>query len=164
MKKKLLDVVAWRSIIMIEISKKKILEFLGFNMKKIGILISILSGLIFSFSVYAADNNFLISSRCKDEYNSSCNIIRTVNDKSEIIIKDVKLLNILKINKNLYKVKTSCGSPCLVTIFYSKNKEDSTDEFIAIDNENNCLIESDSEKKSFTQENYFQINIKLLWI
>ena len=45
---------------MIEISKKKILEFLGFNMKKIGILISILSGLIFSFSVYAADNNFLV--------------------------------------------------------------------------------------------------------
>ena len=29
-----------------------------------------------------------------------------------------------------------------------------------IDNENNCLIESDSEKKSFTQENYFQINDK----
>ena len=149
---------------MIEISKKKILEFLGFNMKKISISIFILSGFVFSFSVYAEDDTFVISSKCKDEYNSSCNIIRTVNDKSEIVIKDVKLLNISKINKNLYKVKTSCGSPCLVTIFYSKNKEDSTDEFIAIDNKNNCLIESDSEKKSFMQENYFQINIKLLWI
>ena len=86
----------------------------------------------------------------------SCNIIRTVNDKSEIIIKDVKLLNILKINKNLYKVKTSCGSPCLVTIFYSKNKEDSTDEFIAIDNENNCLIESDSEKNHLRKKIIFK--------
>ncbi|MFW1761608.1 hypothetical protein [Acinetobacter calcoaceticus] len=73
--------------------------------------------------------------------------MRTINSKNEIVIKDVKLLNILKINKNLYKVKTSCGSSCLVKLFYSQNKEDSTDAFIAIDNKNSCLIESDSLKK-----------------
>ncbi|MEG1475990.1 MAG: hypothetical protein RSC10_09620 [Longicatena sp.] len=147
---------------MIEISKKKILEFLGFNMKKIGISIFILSGFIFSFSVYAEDDTFVISSKCKDEYNSSCNIIRTVNDKSEIVIKDVKLLNISKVNQNLYKVKTSCGSPCLVTIFYSKNKEDSTDEFITIDNKNNCLIESDSEKKIIYARKLFSNKYKII--
>ncbi|SEO69587.1 hypothetical protein SAMN04487817_11097 [Acinetobacter sp. yr461] len=116
-------------------------------MKKTFISIFLLSTIIFSFNLYANDDTFVVSAKCKDEYNSSCDIVRTVNAQNEIVIKGVKLLNISKINQNLYKVKTSCGSPCSVTLFYSQNKEDSTDEFIAIDNKNNCLIESDSEKK-----------------
>ncbi|KHO15930.1 hypothetical protein NT90_08560 [Acinetobacter baumannii] len=116
-------------------------------MKKTFKSIFLLSGIIFSFNIYANDDTFVVSAKCKDEYSSNCDIMRTINSKNEIVIKDVKLLNISKINKNLYKVKTSCGSPCLVTLFYSQNKEDSTGEFIAIDNKNNCLIESDSQKK-----------------
>ena len=132
---------------MIEIFKRKIREVTGFNMKKNFISIFLLSGIMFSFNIYANDDTFVVSAKCKHEYSSNCDIVRTINSKNEIVIKDVKLLNISKINKNLYKVKTSCGSPCLVTLFYSQNKEDSTDEFIAIDNKNNCLIESDSQKK-----------------
>lgn len=132
---------------MLEIFKRKITEVTGFNMKKTFISIFLLSGIIFSFNIYANDDTFVVSAKCKDEYSSNCDIVRTINSKNEIVIKDVKLLNISKINKNLYKVKTSCGSPCSVMLFYSQNKEDSTDEFIAIDNKNNCLIESDSQKK-----------------
>ena len=132
---------------MIEIFKRKITEVTGFNMKKTFISIFLLSGIIFSFNIYANNDNFIVSAKCKDEYSFNCDIVRTVNSQSEIVIKDIKLLNISKINQNLYKVKTSCGSPCSVTLFYSQNKEDSTDEFIAIDNRNNCLIESDSQKK-----------------
>ncbi|HCA5284702.1 TPA: hypothetical protein MW252_000757 [Acinetobacter nosocomialis] len=132
---------------MIEIFKQMITEVIGFNMKKTFISIFLLGGIIFSFNIYANDDTFVVSAKCKDEYSSNCDIVRTINSKNEIVIKDVKLLNISKISKNLYKVKTSCGSPCLVTLFYSPTKEDSTDEFIAIDNKNNCLIESDSQKK-----------------
>lgn len=132
---------------MIEIFKRTTTQVSRINMKKTFISISLLSTIIFSFNLYANDDTFVVSAKCKDEYNSSCDIVRTVNAQNEIVIKGVKLLNISKINQNLYKVKTSCGSPCSVTLFYSQNKEDSTDEFIAIDNKNNCLIESDSEKK-----------------
>lgn len=136
-----------KSMNMIEIFKRTTTQVSRINMKKTFISISLLSTIIFSFNLYANDDTFVVSAKCKDEYNSSCDIVRTVNAQNEIVIKGVKLLNISKINQNLYKVKTSCGSPCSVTLFYSQNKEDSTDEFIAIDNKNNCLIESDSEKK-----------------
>lgn len=136
-----------KSMNMIEIFKRKTTQVSRLNMKKTFISIFLLSTIIFSFNLYANGDTFVVSAKCKDEYNSSCDIVRTVNAQNEIVIKGVKLLNISKINQNLYKVKTSCGSPCLVTLFYSQNKEDSTDEFIAIDNKNNCLIESDSEKK-----------------
>ncbi|HHP7908729.1 hypothetical protein [Acinetobacter baumannii] len=132
---------------MIEIFKRKTTQVSRFNMKKTFISTFLLSTIIFSFNLYANDDTFVVSAKCKDEYNSSCDIVRTVNAHNEIVIKGVKLLNISKINQNLYKVKTSCGSPCSVTLFYSQNKEDATDEFIAIDNKNNCLIESDSKKK-----------------
>ncbi|HFF4165969.1 TPA: hypothetical protein ACGCXY_003919, partial [Acinetobacter baumannii] len=95
---------------MIEIFKRKIREVTGFNMKKTFISIFLLSGIIFSFNIYANDDTFVVSAKCKDEYSSNCDIVRTINSKNEIVIKDVKLLNISKINKNLYKVKTSCGS------------------------------------------------------
>ncbi|MEN8411826.1 hypothetical protein ABFP33_17900 [Acinetobacter bereziniae] len=147
---------------MIEIFKRKITEVAGVNMKKTFISIFLLSGIIFSFNVYANDNTFVVSAKCKDEYNSSCDIVRTVNTENEIVIKGVKLLNISKINQNLYKVKTSCGSPCSVTLFYSQNKEDSTDEFITIDNKNNCLIESDSEKKVIYARKLFTNKSKII--
>lgn len=135
-------------------------------MSKNFISILLLSVIIFGINAHANDDNFLVYAKCKDEYNSSCDIVRTVNTQNEIVIKGVKLLNILRINQNLYKVKTSCGSPCLVTLFYSQNKEDSTDEFITIDNKNSCLIESDSEKKViyarklFTNESKKIANLK----
>ena len=149
---------------MIEIFKRKITEVTGFNIKKTFISIFLLSGIIFGFNIYANDDTFVVSAKCKDEYSSNCDIVRTINSMNEIVIKDVKLLNISKINQNLYKVKISCGSPCSVTLFYSQNKEEATDEFIAIDNKNNCLIESHSKKKSFMQENCLQISLEKLSI
>ena len=132
---------------MIKIFKQKIIVLSIFNLKQIGVSICLSSGSILSSDVCAEDDSFVVSAKCKDEYNSSCDIVRTLNAKNEIVINDVKLLNISRINQNLYKVKTSCGSPCSVTLFYSQDKEDYTGEFIAIDSKNNCLIESNSNKK-----------------
>ncbi|MDO7437291.1 hypothetical protein [Acinetobacter nosocomialis] len=81
---------------MIEIFKRKITEVIGFNMKKTFISIFLLSGIVFSFNIYANDDTFVVSAKCKDEYNSSCDIVRTVNAQNEIVIKGVKLLKYFK--------------------------------------------------------------------
>jgi hypothetical protein len=79
---------------MIEIFKRKITEVTGFNMKKTFISIFLLSGITFSFNIHANDDAFVVSEKCKDEYNYSCDIVRTVNAQNEIVVKSVKLLNI----------------------------------------------------------------------
>lgn len=53
----------------------------------------------------------------------------------------------------------SCGSPCQAHSFLSRNKQkdDVTQEFIAIDTKNICLIETDSEHNRITAR---QLNSK----
>ena len=103
--------------------------------------------------IYAKENNFEIFSECADEYEFSCNVIKEVNKVNNVLLKDVKSPVIKRINNDIFMVKISCGSPCQVNFFYGRNKQDSTNEFIAINESSNCLIESDSiEKKIYARE------------
>ncbi len=95
---------------MIEIFKRKTTQVSRLNMKKTFISIFLLSTIIFSFNLYANGDTFEVSAKCKDEYNSSCDIVRTVNAQNEIVIKGVKLLNISKINQNLANSNMRCDS------------------------------------------------------
>lgn len=124
----------------------------------------ILNSLIFlfillSFSVYAK-NDFNVTSQCTDEYEMHCDVYSSVGNKKNKILEDIKSPVIKQINDSLFYVKTSCGSPCQVYWFFSPEKEDSTDEFIALDSRNNCLIESDSNKKIIYARNLFSSNRK----
>ncbi len=71
----------------------------------------------------------------------------------------MKSPNIESLNQNYYHVQMSCGSPCQAHSFLSRNKQedDATQEFIAIDTKNNCLIETDSEYNKITAR---QLNSK----
>lgn len=78
-----------KSMNMIEIFKRKTTQVSRLNMKKTFISIFLLSTIIFSFNLYANGDTFVVSAKCKDEYNSSCDIVRTVNAQNEIVIKGV---------------------------------------------------------------------------
>lgn len=97
--------------------------------------------------IYAKGPDFEIVSKCTDEYESSCNIYRVVDGDNKLLLEDVKSPIITKINSDIFRVRVSCGSPCQVNFFYGETSEDSTNEFIAFNENNHCLIESDSVKK-----------------
>ena len=112
--------------------------------------------------VYAKEDNFEIFSKCNDEYESSCNIIRKVNGVNDLLLEDVKSPIITKINRDIFMVRVSCGSPCQINFFYGKNEKDSTSEFIKINERNNCLVESDSDGKKIYARTLFTSRKKMI--
>ncbi len=114
-----------------------------------------------SWSAYAKEE-FNISTQCKDEYEMNCDVYSSLGDKQNKIIENIKSPVVKKVNSNIFSVKTSCGSPCQIYWFFSAVNEDSTDEFIAIDANRNCLIESDSTKRLIYARSLFSKNKKII--
>lgn len=112
--------------------------------------------------IYAEETNFEIFSKCTDEYESSCSIIRKVNGVNDMLLEDVKSPIITKINSDIFMVRVSCGSPCQVNFFYGENRQDSTNEFIAFNKNNNCLVESDSVEKKIYARTLFNSRKKII--
>lgn len=89
----------------------------------------------------------------------SCDVIRNTNGKKEKVYDGMKSPQIERLNQNYYHVQMSCGSPCQIHRFLTKNKQadDATQELITIDAQRNCLIETDSEQNKITAR---QLNSK----
>lgn len=116
---------------------------------------------IFSFNVYAKDD-FNVILKCKDELESSCNVYKILNNKKTVILEDMRAPQVKKLNNDFYQVYGSCGNPCQYNLFIGRNKDDATKEFIAIDKNNNCLIESDSKSKKIYARNLLSNKRKLI--
>ncbi len=114
-----------------------------------------------SFNVYAKDD-FNVVSQCSDEYEYHCDVYLFKNGKKDKILEDLKSPVVNEINSDLFSIKTSCGSPCQVYWFFSSEKKDLTNEFIAIDSKRNCLIESNSSKKLIYARKIFSNNKKII--
>ena len=123
-------------------------------------LFGVLSGMVFFTPLsFAKDKTFNVYKKCHDEMEWSCDVIRNTNGKKVKVYGGMKSPNIERLNQNYYHVQMSCGSPCQAHSFLSRNKQedDATQEFIAIDTKNNCLIETDSEHNRITAR---QLNSK----
>ncbi len=75
---------------MIEISKKKILEFLGFNIKNLIILVLTFSGVIISSNVYAKDV-FNVELKCKGHDQEYCDIVKYSDNKTTFILRNMRV-------------------------------------------------------------------------
>lgn len=124
----------------------------------------LINGFSLNNTIYAKETSFEIISKCTDEYESSCNIYRVVDGVNKLLLADVKSPIITKINSDIFRVRVSCGSPCQVNFFYGEAGEDSTNEFIAFNEYNHCLIESDSVEKKIYARIIFTGRKKLLLI
>lgn len=104
--------------------------------------------MFFSQQSFADAELFKVYKQCHDELEFRCDVIREVNGEKNIIYKEMKSPMIKRLNQAYYHVKISCGSPCQGHDFIArdKDKDDFTQEFIAVDAKNNCLIETDTEK------------------
>ncbi|NUF35340.1 hypothetical protein HUN19_15235, partial [Acinetobacter oleivorans] len=79
-----------------------------FNKQNIACLFLVL----FSLKSYAKEDFNLIS-QCTDEYETSCNVVLTVNGKKSILLRNIKSPNIEKVSEDIFHVVSSCGSPCV---------------------------------------------------
>lgn len=113
--------------------------------------------ILLSINTYAKDD-FNVISQCSDEYEMDCSVYRFSESKNKEIIKGIKSPYVKKINDNLFYVKSSCGSPCKINLFISRDKDDYTGEYISFNEKNYCLIESDSKKKIVYARNIFSKN------
>lgn len=117
---------------------------------KISFFLLNLWGLFFLFSQpsLAKIETFKVYQQCHDDSEFHCDVIREVDGKKEIYFKDVRGSQIVQVNQDYFKMKSSCGNPCQVTNFISRNnkQDDITDEFVAIDPKTNCLVETDTRK------------------
>lgn len=119
----------------------------------------LISGAFIAQQSFADTESFKVYTQCHDEMEWSCDVIREVGDKKTKIYNGLKSPQIERLNKNYYHVQMSCGSPCQIHRFLAKNKQadDATQEFITIDAQRNCLIETDSEQNKITAR---QLNSK----
>jgi hypothetical protein len=127
------------------------------NIKK---LAAILFGLL-SFEIYG-NSEFNIISQCSDEYETSCDVIRKVGGKEEVILNKIKSPSIERITENLFHVISSCGSPCVGHFFISRKEQDFTSELIILDASTNCMVESDSSKKKIYAKKIFSEDRRIL--
>jgi hypothetical protein len=131
------------------------------------LLFALLVGLL-THSTNAKNTNkssgqFNITKTCTNEFEDSCEIIRTKHGKKEILSKDVKSPSIQKYANNVYKVHIYCGS-CTIDEFYNEALSDITAGYIAYDPQTNCLIEHYENaiyaRKLFTDKKYILLNLK----
>lgn len=144
---------------MIENLQSKIIHFFIFNSRKIIILALTFFGIILVSNCYA-DDIFNVELKCKDRDQENCDVIKKSNKKTTFILKKMRYPQVDRISPNVYHVYGSCGSPCQYHIFISRSQEDQTKEFIALNENNNCLIESDSKNNFIYARNLFNKNRK----
>lgn len=132
-------------------------------------MISMNRGIIFfcfvilNITVYARDN-FKVEIKCNNKESEYCDVVKYLNNNKIIILRNMRYPQIEKINEEVFHIYGSCGSPCQYHQFISKIKKDETNEFIALNKDNNCLIESDSKKKVIYARNLFNKNRKVISI
>ena len=114
-----------------------------------------------SWTVYAKDA-FNVELKCKGHDQEYCDIVKKSDNKTSFILRDVRYPEVDKVNETIFHAYGSCGSPCQYHFFISKTKEDQTQELIALDKNNNCLIESDSRKKLIYSRKLFSNNKKII--
>lgn len=116
-------------------------------MINLAIRLSLLFALAISMQAWSKVNSFSVYQKCTAGEKSVCTIYKNIDGIKESILEDTRSPTVSKVNKQFYHVAGSCGSPCQYHLFMSRNGDDKTDEFIAIDSRNNCLIESQSYGK-----------------
>ena len=161
MKKKLLDVIVEKSMNMIKILPRKIIHFFLFKIKILIILALTFCGVIIGSNVYAKEI-FNVELKCKDHNQEYCDIIKNSDNKTTFILKNMRYPQVDKVNENLFHAYGSCGSPCQYHFFISKKQQDQTKEFIALDKNNNCLIESDSKRNVLYARKLFNKNRQII--
>lgn len=109
--------------------------------------LSLLVSLAISMQAWSKTNSFKVYQKCTAGEKSVCTIYKNTDGVEDGILEDTRSPTVSKVNEQFYHVAGSCGSPCQYHLFMSINGEDKTDEFIAIDKRNNCLIESQSYGK-----------------
>lgn len=121
-------------------------------MNKLLISFFLISGAFIAQHGFADTELFKVYKQCHDEMEWPCDVIRHTNGKKEKVYDGMKSPQIERLNQNYYHVQMSCGSPCQIHHFLAKDKQtdDATQEFIAIDAQHNCLIETDSEQNKIT--------------
>ena len=159
--KRLVFMVVEKGINVIEDLKNKIIEFYLFNIKKLIIVALIFWGFIVGSTVYAKDT-FNVELKCKGHDQEYCDIVKNSDNKTSFILRDMRYPEVDKVNETIFHAHGSCGSPCQYHFFISKTKEDQTQELIALDKNNNCLIESDSRKKLIYSRKLFSNNKKII--
>ena len=127
------------------------------NMKRV---IIFLFFVMLYIKAYASDD-FKVEKKCKNKESEYCDVIKYFNNKI-FILKNMRYPQVDKVNEEVFHVYGSCGSPCQYHEFISKMKKDATDEFIALNKDNNCLIESDSDKKIIYARNLFSKKRKII--
>ena len=146
---------------MIEILQSKRSQFYLFNINSLIILALAFCGVIISSTVYAKDI-FNVELKCKGHDQEYCDIVKNSDNKTTFILRNMRYPEVDKVNENIFHAYGSCGSPCQYHFFISKIQEDQTKEFIALDKNNNCLIESDSEKNIIYARMLFNKNKKII--
>lgn len=111
------------------------------------LIINTIFGLVILITVSTcyANNQFEVTMKCTDDFQFDCEIIKNVDGKKTIELKNVRSPQIKRLNNDFYHLSSTCGSPCQIHAFIGRKFEDDTNEFIAINHKNNCLIESDSK-------------------
>lgn len=157
--KKLVFMVVEKSINVIEGLKNKIIEFYLFNINKLTVLALTFCGFIIGSTVYAK-NTFNVELKCKGHDQEYCDVVKNSDNKTSFILRNMRYPEVEKVNENIFHAYGSCGSPCQYHFFVSKIEEDQTKEFIALDKNNNCLIESDSKRNFIYAKKLFNRNKK----
>lgn len=108
---------------------------------------SLLVSLAISAQAWSKTHSFKVYQKCTAGVKSVCTIYKNIDGVDDGILEDARSPTLTKVNDQFYHVTSSCGSPCQFHLFLSRTDDDNTDEFIAIDKRNNCLIESQSYGK-----------------
>lgn len=110
---------------------------------------------------YAKDK-FTVELKCKDKESEYCDVIKHINNNDIYILKNMRYPQVDRVNNEVFHIYGSCGSPCQYHKFISKSRQDDTNEFIALNKKNNCLIESDSKIKVIYARNLFNKKRKVI--
>ena len=146
---------------MIEILQSKRSQFYLLDINSLIILALAFCGVIISSTVYAKDI-FNVELKCKGNDQEYCDIVKNSDNKTTFILKNMRYPQVDKVNENLFHTYGSCGSPCQYHFFISKIEQDQTKEFIALDKNNNCLIESDSKRNVLYARKLFNKNRQII--
>ncbi len=122
----------------------------------------IFSFLLFLSSMVYAKDEFKVEIKCNDKENEYCDVVKYLDDKKLFILENMRYPQVDKINGEVFHVYGSCGSPCQYHQFISRVNKDETSEFIALNKNNNCLIESDSNKKMIYARSLFNKKRKVI--
>ncbi|MBZ6533215.1 hypothetical protein HZZ11_07045 [Acinetobacter seifertii] len=159
--KRLVFMVIEKSINVLKDLKNKIIKFYLFYITKLTILALTFFGFIIGSTIYAKDT-FNVELKCKGHDQEYCDAVKNADNKTNFILRDMRYPEVDKVNENIFHAYGSCGSPCQYHFFISKTEEDQTKEFITLDKNNNCLVESDSKRNLIYARKLFNKNKKMI--